>query len=50
MNTPRDVAAFLLLGALLPCLFLTFTGTPAALLAWCVAWIALQPSEKRHVS
>lgn len=37
--TLRDALCFLLLGLLLPALYLGFTGRPGALVAWLVLWI-----------
>lgn len=49
----RDAIAFVLLGLILPVLFLAFTGSPGWLWAWVLAWIAFHltaptPEQKRN--
>lgn len=45
--TARDAIAFLLLGTLIPTIFLSVTGTPTPLVAWVFCWIVLTLTETR---
>lgn len=44
----RDVLAFLLLGAILPCIFFTVTGTPEPLVMLVLAWVIYTVTEPKR--
>lgn len=50
-RTISEAVAFLLLGAMLPCVFFAVTGTPIALILWFAAycfWLFSRASERRR--